>query len=307
MLAPSGDQHVIEGGGYRAVLTQSGGALRLLTHEGRDLVDGFDETRMSHGCRGQLLVPWPNRVRDGRYSFGGRDLQLALTEPSRGNASHGLARWESWSLLDRAPDAVTLGYRICAQTGYPWLVDVHVRYEVSEAGLTVTQGAVNHSPEPAPYASGAHPYLTVGEGPVDSWELTVPASTYVVTDERLLPVERRDVTGTDYDFRDPRPIGGTVLDHGLTDLARDDDGRARVRVRDAAGDRGVELWMDEAHGWIQLFTADGAPEGPRRAIAVEPMTAGADALRTGDDLVVLAAAGEPGAEHTASWGIRTLG
>ena len=58
--------------------------------------DGFAADEMSSGGRGQLLMPWPNRVRDGAYSFDGRDLQLALTEPRRSNASHGLARWAAW-------------------------------------------------------------------------------------------------------------------------------------------------------------------------------------------------------------------
>ena len=75
-VAPSGDQYEIEAAGYRAVVTESGAALRVLEHGGRPLVDGFDEDEMSSGGRGQLLMPWPNRIRDGAYSFGGRDHQL---------------------------------------------------------------------------------------------------------------------------------------------------------------------------------------------------------------------------------------
>ena len=61
----SGEQFEIEGGGYRAVVTESGGALRLLEHDGRPLVDGFGADEIAPGGRGQLLVPWPNRIRDG--------------------------------------------------------------------------------------------------------------------------------------------------------------------------------------------------------------------------------------------------
>ena len=56
-----------------------------------------------------------------------------------------------------------------AQTGYAWTVDMHVTYDLSADGLTVTQTATNLAEEPAPYACGAHPYLTVGAGPVDGW------------------------------------------------------------------------------------------------------------------------------------------
>ena len=193
-LAPSGEQFEIRGGGYRAVVTESGAALRELEHEGRPLVDGFGPEEMSFGGRGQLLMPWANRIADGAYRFADRDLQLALTEPLRHNASHGLARWAGFAVEEHTAHSVSLGWRLMAQTGYPWCLDLHVLYDLSADGLTVTQTATNLAAEPAPYASGAHPYLTLGEGGVDDWELTLPAATRVLTDpERMLPVGREPV------------------------------------------------------------------------------------------------------------------
>ncbi len=306
MLGPSGEQFAIEGGGYRAVVTESGAALRLLTYAGRELIDGFGEHEQSSGGRGQLLMPWPNRIRDGRYAFGGDELQLPLTEPQRGNASHGLARWTAWTLEEHTANSVTLQYRLMAQTGYPWLLDLHVLYDLSANGLTVTQTATNMSAHPAPYACGAHPYLTVGPGPVDGWELTVPAATRVLNDERLLPVAREAVEGSEYDFRLSRPLRGTELDHAFTDLERDADGRATVTLRDPASGAGVALWVDEKHPWLMLYTADDVSATARRSLAVEPMTANADAFRSGEDLVTLAPSGEPDDEHSVSWGVRAV-
>ena len=107
MVAPSGEQFEVAAGGYRAVVTESGGALRVLTYDGRPLVDGFGADEMSAGGRGQLLMPWPNRIGDGAYSFDGRDLQLGLTEPARHNASHGLARWAAWSPEEHTPTSIS--------------------------------------------------------------------------------------------------------------------------------------------------------------------------------------------------------
>lgn len=240
MVAPSGEQFHIAAGGYAAVVTESGGALRTLSHDGRALVDGFAEDEMSSGGRGQLLVPWPNRIRDGRYSFGGQDLQLAHTEPKRHHASHGLARWVAWTLEEHTATSVSLQYRLMAQSGYPWTLDLHVGYDLSADGLTVTQTATNLAPSAAPYASGAHPYLSAGPGPVDSWELTLPAATRSLVDEALIPVGRKDVTATPYDFRKPRLIGDVAVNHAFTDLVRD-DGVATVALRDPATGHGVAL------------------------------------------------------------------
>ncbi len=305
MLPPSGDQFAIEGGGYRAVVTESGAALRLLERSGRPLVDGFAEDAMAGGGRGQLLMPWPNRIRDGVYTFNGAEHRLALTEPSRHNASHGLARWVAWSVEEHTANSVSLGYRLMAQTGYPWTVDLHVLYDLSADGLTVTQTATNMSGSPAPYAQGAHPYLVAGDGPVDHWELTLPAATRLLVDDRLLPVGREPVEGTAYDFQAPRPVAATVLNDAFTDLDRDAGSVVTVTLRDPASGRGTELWVDEGCRWLQLYTADDTGT-PRRSLAVEPMTAPSDAFRSGEDLTTLAPQGEPGHELSASWGIRAL-
>jgi aldose 1-epimerase len=306
MVAPSGEQYEISGGGYRAVVTEAGGGLRLLEYDGRPLVLGFGEDEQASSGRGQLLAPWPNRIRDGRYTFGGRELQLPLSEPARGHASHGLVRWTSWTLEEITAHSVSQVYRLMSQPGYPWTLDLHVLHDLSADGLTVTFTATNLSPSPAPYALGAHPYLSAGPGPVDRWELTLPASTRLVTDERLIPSGREDVRDTELDFRMARPIRSTRLDTAFTDLSRDADGRASVLVRDPATDQGVALWMDDRHGYVQVFTGDGLPVDARRALAVEPMTAPPDAFNSGEGLVVLDPAGTERDEHSASWGIRAL-
>jgi aldose 1-epimerase len=306
MVAASGDQFEVAAGGYRAVVTESGAALRVLEYDGRALVDGFPEDETSRAARGQLLVPWPNRIRDGAYSFDGRDLQLGLTEPERHNACHGLARWAAWTPEEHTATSVSLGYRLMAQTGYPWTLDLHVLFDLSADGLTVTQTATNLSDRPAPYASGAHPYLSVGPGPVDTWELTLPASLRLISDERQLPVGEEPVTGTPYDFRMARPVRDLVLDHAFGELSRDDDGVAVAQVHDPATGRGAALWVDRHHPWLMVYSADDGSARARCALAVEPMTAPPDAFRSGRDLRRLAAAGEPGDEVSVSWGIRTL-
>ena len=301
--SPSGDQHLLTHGRYRAVVTESGATLRSLTYDGRDLVQGFPEDRMPSAGRGQVLMPWPNRIRDGAYTFDGASLQLPLSEPARHNASHGLVRWASWHPAGEDPSSVTMRYRLMAQAGYPWTLDLACHYALDDDGLAVTVTATNLAAGSAPFAYGAHPYLTTGSPSVDDDLLALPGATRLLTDdERKLPTGREPVAGSSYDFREGRPIRDTVLDHAFTDLVRDADGRARVEVRSPAGN-GVELWTDERFGWVQAYTGDDQPpEAARTALAVEPMTAPPDAFNSGDDLVVL----DPGATFSASWGIRGL-
>ncbi|MEZ5094216.1 aldose 1-epimerase family protein [Nocardioides sp.] len=306
MVAATGEQYLLEGGGYRAVVTEGGAVLRSLEYAGRPLVDGFAEAEIPRGCRGQLLIPWPNRIRDGAYTFDGVDQQLPLTEPARRNASHGLVRWSPWNLEEHTDHSVVLTHRLMAQYGYPWTLDLHAVYDVSADGLTVTLSATNLSPQRAPYAVGAHPYLLVGDAGIDGLELTLPAATRLLVDDRQLPMGREPVDGTDYDFRMPRPIRDTVFDHGFTDLTKDPAGGVTVSLRDPATGHGVALWGDHHVSWLQVFSQDDGTATARRAIAVEPMTAPADAFNSGDDLHVLAPAGDDGDTLSVAWGLRAL-
>ncbi len=295
--APTGEQYEISSGKHRAVVAEVGAALRSFTFDGRDVVHGFDVMETITGGRGQNLIPWPNRIRDGRYTFNGVTQQLALTEPARHNASHGLARYVPWVLVERQTDTVVNRVRFHPQPGWPGTLEATITHRVGEEGLLVTVEATNLGNNELPFGYGAHPYLTVGESSVDEVALTVPAASYLEVDDRLLPAKISPVDGTAYDLRHSTVLGTTNLDTAMTELDRDSDGRWRIRL--ARGDRYAELWGDETFVWTQVFTG-----GPNRdgGVAVEPMTCGPDAFNEGpthDDMRVLA----PGHTFVGQWGI----
>lgn len=301
-VLPSGDQWTIRHGDHEAVIVEVGGGLRTYVFRGRDVMAGYPPDSRCSAGRGQLLMPWPNRIRDGRYTFAGKTHALALTEPERGNAIHGLARWAIWSVLEHADDTVTLGCRLRPQPGWEWSLDLSVTYDLTASGLIVTPRARNVGTEAAPFGFGAHPYLSVGEDRVDEVQLGIPAGSLLELDDRLLPTRPAAVDGTDQDFRDPRLLGELALDTAFTDVVADADGRWRVTLHHPQTGRSVTVWAEAtAYPWLQVFTGDSLPLDVRRTsgIAVEPMTCPPDAFNSGDGLLVL----EPGQEFSAPWGI----
>jgi aldose 1-epimerase len=286
-------------GGQRVGVVALGGGLRSYEAAGRELLNGFRPGERPASGRGQVLVPWPNRIEDGSYKFDGKRMQLPLTEAENGNAIHGLVRGATWNLVDHEADRVVLDYTLEPQPGYPFALGLNIEYALSPTGLTVTTTAWNLSSETCPYGAGQHPYLTLGTPTIDTLRLQVPARVVAFSDERGLPVRSAPVDGTEYDFRAGREIGGTVLDNAFAELERDGDGRARVLLDDVAGGAGLTLWVDESYRYLMLYTGDSHPDVARRGLAVEPMTCPPNAFRTGESVIRL----EPGESLASSWGL----
>jgi aldose 1-epimerase len=297
--APTGEQLEIAHGGQRAVVVEVGGGLRSYSVGGRELLDGFGADSQPLSGRGQLLIPWPNRIADGSYTFDGVRYQLALTEPEHSNAIHGLVRDAGWSVADRAADRVLLEHDLRPQPGYPFTLSLSVEYALSDSGLSVRTTARNVGSDACPYGCGQHPYLTLGTATVDAIELQAPGRRFLTSDARGLPTGSEPVAGTEYDFLTRRTIGRTKLDNAVTDLERGDDGRALVRLHDPGSGDALTLWVDESYGYLMLFTGDTRPDVNRRSLAVEPMTCPPNAFRTGESVIRL----EPGAETTSAWGL----
>jgi len=296
----SGNQYEISAGPYEATVTEQGGSLRALRHDGRPLILSHDADEPVPAAAGQLLAPWPNRIDHGGYSFDGESHSLPINEGELDNAIHGLVRWGSWEATEHEPHRVVLTHRLLGHSGYPFRLDLAVEYTLDATGLTVRQSARNTGTRTAPYGHGAHPYLTLGR-PLDECELVVTAGRYLEIDARAIPAgDPLDVAGTPYDFREPRRIGATAINNPYTALEGDGDGRAWVRLTD--GEHSVALWAGAGHPWLEIYTRDEVrDETWRTGLGAEPMTCPPNAFVTGVDLIAL----KPGEETSGLWGITT--
>lgn len=292
-------------GGLTAVIDPVGAALARLTWHGRDLLVPRSGSGPAPPYAGALLVPWPNRIVDGRYRFAGRPHQLELTEPERHHALHGLATDARFDVAHCDGSEIRLVADLPAAPGYPWPLRVEAAFALGSVGFTQSVRTTNAGDGVAPYGCGFHPYLVAGTGPLDDWHLELPAATVqLTTGPRLLPgqCEAVEHDPARFDFRRSRRLGDMRLDHAFTDLAADADRRVRARLTDATG-AGVELTWDAALRWVQVCTADTREPGSHRSgLAIEPMTCPPDAFGSGRDVIELG----PGEGVTHAWTARPL-
>ena len=295
----SGREFVISAADHEATIVEVGGGLRTYTHGGRAVLAGYPNDHLQPKCAGGVLVPWPNRLRDGRYAFDGEQFQVALTEPKAGNAIHGLGRWERWRVLEHQPDSALLRLDIVPQTGWPFEIRVDIRYSLDPvAGLSVVTEATNVGTRRTPFGAGFHPYLATGGAALHDVTVMLPAAQRLVVDEVQVPVGEQAVDGTHYDLRKGRKLKNLRMDDGFTDLTLV-DGRGAAEVHGKGG--GARLWFDATFRYLQVFTPEELTAGTP-AVAIEPMTCAPDAFNSGQGLLIL----EPDAGWTGAWGVTPL-
>jgi aldose 1-epimerase len=298
--SPSGHQFSIGFEDQRATIVEVGGGIREYRAGDRNVLDPYPLDQMCDGAHGAPLIPWPNRLADGRYTFDGADHQVALTEPEKHNAIHGFLRWRPWQPATHLDDRVTMTTTLFPVQGYPFAIDVHIEYRLAGDGLTVTTTATNIGEAPAPYGCGQHPYLSPGIGLVDECVLRLEADTRILTSaDRQLPVGVEPVRGSRYDFRSGTALADLQVDYAFTDLHRDSEGRAWVHLTGTDG-RTVQLWVDDTYPIIEIFTGDTlSPTRRRRGLGTEPMSCPPNAFQTGEGVVRL----EPEQTMTSRWGV----
>ena len=262
------------------------------------------------GSRFAIMVPFAGRIADARYRFDGHDYDLQPgAAPGPRESRHGFVRDADFAVTELVADAgsarATLSTPIRGQPGYPFAIDLSVRFTLDAAGLVLEARMRNSGDKPAPCFFGWHPYFRLSDGRADEWLLEVPAGKLIRTGSDLIALpgdsayERMDDAPA-LDFRRSRLIGSSILDQGYTDLLVDTDHRIHTRLADPKTRFGITVWQE--HGVMHVFTGDTLKSDARRSVALEPMECMANAFNRPECAARIRL--DPGAERVYRCGVR---
>lgn len=234
-----------------------------------------------------VLFPFPNRIRDGRFSHADRDYRLPCNDPAGVNAIHGFACRRPWRVVDQGADAasawLTGAFRLSLDDpdSLPlWPADHEIRLTIRLGRGTLRLEAEVHNPDrvPLPFGLGYHPYFRLpfnGSVPADDCQVEAPAGRCWEL-EANLPTGTTRAVDESRDLNRPRRLAGLHLDDVLTDLparpARLDGLIERGAVTAAAGPP-LRLFCSPAFRELVVFTPPH-----RQAVCLEPYTCTTDAV-----------------------------
>ncbi len=275
-------------GNQRAVVSPWGASLRryFLVEAGGNEVDivwGYSGGSQKKGGQGDVLIPFPGRIAEGRYTFDGEPFQLERNDKEGPNAIHGFVRTLPWQVSRAEESCVIFAIRLETEQygskGYPFSLTMQVTYGLDDKGLSCSFDVRNAGTRPAPVGVGFHPYFTVGTPLIDEAEARIPGAGFLEFNDKLTPTGKiLPAAGTEWDCRDFRRIGEKKFNHCYVLLDRDAEGMATASLRHAASGRVVEVTMDRSFSAIVAYTGDAIADAPRRAFAIEPMTCASDAF-----------------------------
>ncbi|MFD3407473.1 hypothetical protein SKC37_02285 [Aquirufa sp. HETE-83D] len=225
-----------------------------------------------------LLTPWVNRVRNGNYSFKGKNYQLPITEPALGNAIHGLLARAPFTIVEKLENSITLEHAYNGEEpNYPFPFTFRYLYTLTDDGaLVITFEAQNTGLTPLPFACGWHPYFQFPDTTVADLSIKFHPTSRFISDSQMIPLKEENLQGkTEFIFSQEK------VDHvfRLEPMANH-----ITEFVDKKHQR--SLFLEQSS--IQFpFLVVFQPEG-YNSVAIEPMTANTDAFNTGDGLIELA-------------------
>jgi len=275
-------------GNAMTIIPSAGAHLQSLVLNGIETLDGFQsrvELEENAWGKSGLLFPFPNRLRNGKYAFNGREYHFPINDAQHQNALHGFGMQRTFQVKDvvlseSEAKVILSNYYDKEFDYYPWKIETEVIYcLLNSSKLEFQMKIINHSDEAIPVGMGWHPYFCLQQEP-EQVQLKLPALEQVVVDTRMIPTGNRTAM---QDFQTPTPINKYKFDTGFA-LQSDQD--ATVELKYLNGKKLIysQDSTPRSFNYLQVFIPPG-----RNAIALEPMTCNIDAFNNGEGLLKLQA------------------
>jgi aldose 1-epimerase len=280
------------------VVPQFGACLLDLQFNHLCVLDGYatpDEMVANNWSKNIILLPYPNRLRDGQYVYDGTTYQFELTNVDTQNSIHGFGKDAPMTVKTVWIQSNSAGLTcVWAYNGhhaaYPFPFTAEITMILRGGNFEMSMSVTNDSKVDIPVGLGWHPYFKMSEKSNDS-SLHIPDCQIISIDDRMLPTgEKEDF----HAFTHLSKIDHAILDNGF--LIKNQTKDAETILASEHGQ--LTFWQETGYrkwNFLQVFTPPH-----RKSVAIEPMTCNIDAFNNGDGLVML----KPAENMAGTFGVR---
>ena len=270
---------------------------KALNYSILDGAKNYSELIKNEWYKGSKLIPFPNRILDGRYTFNRKSFKLPINFQSQKHAIHGLLYNQKFTVKDRTvskkSSSILLEHLYLGRTdGYPFKFKVHIKYTLSGGGFECNTVIKNEHSAKIPIGDGWHPYFRL-KGSLADMLLRIPSTRQIEVDSRNIPTG--EISPFEK-FSSLSKIADEEIDSGFQ--LRKRNGLAETEIVDQEHDLKLTVWQETGemkYNYVQVFIPPS-----RKSIAIEPMTCNINAFNNGEGLIIL----KPKSTFNATYGVR---
>ncbi|MGB1240873.1 MAG: aldose 1-epimerase [Chitinophagales bacterium] len=254
----------------------------------------YEEWQADNYCQSKWLLPFPNRLKSGKYQFEGKEYKFPINDHNGQNALHGFVADHKMQLqkvmLTPSYAQVTLEYLYDGNfTYYPFPFHLQIDYILMENQLVIEVDVRNISTQKIPIGLGFHPYFQL-TSKADELELQLPKCKLIEVDNRMIPTgEKIPYTN----FEKSTKIGNTSFDNAFK-ITSTTDYTHKIHLINTKKEIKLTYFQDPIFPYFQIFIPPH-----RKSVAIEPMSCNIDAFNNGEGLTVL----EKGESWKGSFGV----
>lgn len=231
------------------------------------------------------LIPFPNRINNGKYSWDNKSYQLQINSIKQNQSIHGLLYNKEFEISKTkiSENMASLEFEYYynkEDAGFPFCFKTLIKHAlIDNKGYKCTTTIKNMDTKRIPIGDGWHPYLKTNEK-INNILLKIPSTKMIQTDEKMIPTGH---TKLFQKFLNPSKIREEKLDIGFA--LEKKEGIAITELYDPQQDLRIVLWQETGkrkYNYLQIFTHPS-----RMSIAIEPMTCNIDAFNNKEGLITL--------------------
>lgn len=260
----------------------------------------YEAWKADNYFQSKWLLPFPNRLKGGRYQFEGKTYQFPINDTNCQNALHGFIYNDSM-LVENIDCTISYGqiglkYDYRGDLAYyPFPFRLEIIYQLFFNELKCITIVKNTGTTPLPIGLGFHPYFQF-PSKVDDVHLQLPPCERIEVDERMIPTGKKLPCSN---FLERKPIGGTSFDTCFQALPSNGIANSKtynIHLYNPKSNCRLQYYQETVFPYFQIFTPDH-----RKSIAIEPMTCNVNAFKNGEGLIVL----QPNEDWGGSFGLIT--
>lgn len=271
-----------------SILPQFGGLLNAMIVTTKinkiNIIDGYSSeadviNNIHKDFKGTKLSPFPNRVKDGVYTFKNESFELDQNFKQENNAIHGLLYDQPFSVISQSQNEIHLEYHYQGnREGYPFQFVINIKYILNDSSLICNTIIKNCGTKTLPIGDGFHPYFKLDQQ-IDQVSMTLPQVLELEVDNRMIPTTKELPF---HDFQNEELINDSVFDTCFA--LKNNSDRATTTLKSSIIQ--ISIWQETGfnkYNFLQVYTPPS-----RQSIAIEPMTCAPDAFNNQMGLIELA-------------------